>query len=87
MKFQLPIQCIALGISLTLLIPGVASAGLDEGVAAYANRDYTTALQEFKPFASLGQAQAQAYLGVMYANGQGVPRDYQEAVKWYRLAA
>ena len=23
----------------------------------------------------------------MYANGQGVPQDYAEALKWYRLAA
>ena len=23
----------------------------------------------------------------MYAEGKGVPQDYQEAVKWYRLAA
>ena len=23
----------------------------------------------------------------MYAKGQGVPQDYSEAVKWYRLAA
>ena len=23
----------------------------------------------------------------MYRNGQGVPQDYEEAVKWYRLAA
>ncbi len=30
---------------------------------------------------------AQFYLGVMYDNGQGVPQDYAEAVKWYRLAA
>ncbi len=26
-------------------------------------------------------------LGWMYANGQGVPQDYREAVQWYRLAA
>jgi hypothetical protein len=25
--------------------------------------------------------------GLMYQNGQGVPRDYAEALKWYRLAA
>ena len=25
--------------------------------------------------------------GVMYASGMGVPLDYQEAVRWYRLAA
>ena len=24
---------------------------------------------------------------VMYDNGKGVPQDYAEAVKWYRLAA
>ena len=23
----------------------------------------------------------------MYRNGEGVPQDYKEAVKWYRLAA
>ena len=30
---------------------------------------------------------AQYNLGFMYANGQGVPEDYVEAVKWYRKAA
>jgi uncharacterized protein len=24
---------------------------------------------------------------LMYANGQGVPQDYKEAVRWYRLSA
>ena len=26
-------------------------------------------------------------MGVMYAKGKGVPEDYQEAVKWCRMAA
>jgi len=26
-------------------------------------------------------------LGIMYANGRGVPQDYAEAMKWCRLAA
>jgi uncharacterized protein len=30
---------------------------------------------------------AQYNLGFMYASGQGVPQDYAEAVKWYRLSA
>ena len=30
---------------------------------------------------------AQNNLGEMYANGRGVPKDYGEAIKWYRLAA
>ncbi len=32
-------------------------------------------------------ALAQYNLGGMYATGGGVPQDYQEAVRWYRLAA
>ena len=34
-----------------------------------------------------GRADAQYNLAVMYANGQGVPQDYAEAVRWFRLAA
>jgi TPR repeat protein len=34
-----------------------------------------------------GDAEAQFNLGVMYAQGQGVPQDDVQAVKWYRLAA
>ena len=34
-----------------------------------------------------GDAAAQLKVGDMYADGDGVPEDYGEAVKWYRLAA
>ena len=37
--------------------------------------------------AEQGDASAQVNLGVMYADGEGVPQDYSEAVRWYRLAA
>jgi len=37
--------------------------------------------------AEAGDAEAQYSLGVMYAYGEGVPRDKTEAVKWYRKAA
>ena len=37
--------------------------------------------------AEQGDAESQANLGFMYANGEGVPRDDVEAVKWYRKAA
>ncbi len=32
-------------------------------------------------------AKAQNYLGIMYNNGEGVPQDYVEAMKWARMAA
>ena len=41
----------------------------------------------FRKVADQGSAGAQFNLGLMYADGQGVPQDYQEAVKWFRKAA
>src|SRR5262245_10539441 len=40
-----------------------------------------------RPMAEQGYAEGQNNLGALYANGQGVPQDYVEAAKWYRLAA
>ncbi|MBJ38952.1 MAG: hypothetical protein CMD83_10890 [Gammaproteobacteria bacterium] len=37
--------------------------------------------------ADQGSADAQTVLGHAYADGEGVPQDDEEAVKWYRLAA
>ena len=37
--------------------------------------------------ADQGDAKAQVDLGVMYANGDGVPENDAEAVKWFRKAA
>lgn len=37
--------------------------------------------------AEQGDAGAQNNLGLMYDNGEGVPEDDAEAVRWYRLAA
>ena len=70
-----------------------ANADFDAGMAAYVDRDYATALQEWTPLADHGDARAQFSLGVMYANGQGVPqndkndKNGKEALRWYRLAA
>jgi len=57
-----------------------------KGMDAYDRGDYGTTLKEFRPLAEQGYPLAQATLGFMYAKGQGVPQDDQEAVKWYRLA-
>ena len=37
--------------------------------------------------AQQGDAQSQYFLGQMYANGDLVPKNDAEAVKWFRLAA
>ena len=63
------------------------SQDFEAGWAAYDAGDYETALKEWLPLAEQGDAYAQGSLGMMYANGEGVPQDYTEAKKWFGLAA
>jgi uncharacterized protein len=46
-----------------------------------------TLFAENKAMAEKGDAKAQSYLGWCFDTGQGVEKDYAEAVKWYRKAA
>lgn len=70
-----------------MAVSSTAFAGFDEGVAAYGQGDFKTALSTFHPLAEKGVSGAQYNLGRMYAYGQGVPQNYDEALKWYRRAA
>ncbi len=56
------------------------------GLWAFTERDYATALRNWKPLAEQGEVEAQDNLGLMYEEGYGVLQDYAEAVRWYRLA-
>ena len=66
---------------------GSACADFDDGVAAYERGDFATALQEFRPLAEQGDADAQTLIGMMYNEGLGVPKNDAEAVKWFHKAA
>ena len=44
-------------------------------------------IEELSARAEAGDADAQYNLGASYASGSGVPQDYTEAVRWYRLAS
>ena len=64
---------------------GVAFAGpLEDLSAAY---ELGARRQLMKWLAEKGNAAAQYNVGVQYEKGQGVAKDYREAIKWYRLAA
>ncbi|HEY6023801.1 MAG TPA: tetratricopeptide repeat protein, partial [Pseudolabrys sp.] len=78
----------ALITSLVLVaIAGAAGAGpLEDALAARDRGDDATALRLIRPLADQGNAEAQYNLGVMYVAGKGVPRNGEEAAKWFRLA-
>ncbi len=74
-------------IFLCLMLATPALAGMNQAVVAYGQRDYATALREFRSLAVQGDGNAQYGIGLMYYHGQGVPQDYSEALKWYKMAA
>ncbi|MER1941175.1 tetratricopeptide repeat protein [Castellaniella sp. FW104-16D08] len=73
---------------LTFFLSQSAFAGDKEDISKAINEGkYEEALRELKPVAEQGHAWAQDLLGLMYAQGQGVPQDDAQANKWYRAAA
>jgi uncharacterized protein len=79
-------KLVILGLPISVVVPACAGS-LEDGIAAYKRGDYVVAREHLGPRAEQGDAQAQVYLGLMYENGQGVPHNEVEAVKWYRKAA
>lgn len=69
------------------LIPRIAHATYESGVAAFQKADYQAAFQELYPLAEAGDPKAQYYLGFMHYSGKGVTQDSTEALKWVKPAA
>ena len=79
---------LALIVALGLLGSSIAQAGLREGEAAFAQRDWRTAVRELKPLADQGNARAQFLMGgVARFNQEAGREDPTEAINWYRKAA
>ena len=67
-----------------------ADQGLAEAVRwlrLAADQGLAEAAGWYRLAADQGDAAVQVLLGMMYANGEGVPEDDAEAARWYRLAA
>jgi uncharacterized protein len=79
------------GMIITLLLlssaPEVSAASVEDATAANNRGDYAAAFKILQPLAAQGAADAQYSLGVLYANGHGVPQDYVQARQWYEQAA
>jgi TPR repeat protein len=77
---------VALVLSIIWLV-APARADFKAGENAYHRGDYATALREWQPLAKQGDAVAQYHLGLLYSNGQGVPKDDAQARQWYEKAS
>ena len=73
---------------LTLSLAAPASAGdFTTALDAFKRGDVLSALEDFHTLADRGHAKAQLKLGLIYAKGEGVPRDLAQAHMWFALAA
>jgi TPR repeat protein len=69
------------------LLTAPVRADIDSGLMAYANGDFDTAARVFSVLAKSGDKEAQYYMGLLYEEGQGVPKRFDEAEKCYTKAA
>lgn len=53
----------------------------------YQKEYYTTDIMNVREMAEQGQAMAQYTLGLLYDRGEVIPKDCEEAMKWYHKAA
>ena len=70
-----------------IIVSPPAQASFEDGAQAYLAQDYVAALEEWRPLAEEGNAEAQFGIGLCYENGRGVERDLTQAAIWYRKAA
>lgn len=82
---------LAFAVGYTILFgftPGITHcfADVEDGRKAANRGDFQRALAEWKPLAERGNAEAQFNLGRLYANGDGVPRNYSIAFRWFEAA-
>jgi TPR repeat protein len=63
------------------------AATLQEGIALYNEKKFEEAYEVFYPLAAYERnAEAQFYLGMMYHDGEGVEKDIDKAIGWWKKA-
>jgi uncharacterized protein len=70
-----------------LSVVASARADFESGLEAYTVGSFEQAAREWAPLAEKGNTAAQYHLGLLYEEGQGLPRDYDLARYWYLRAA
>jgi len=60
---------------------------LEEAINAYAEQNYTKAYDLFYPLATKERnSEAQFHLGMIYFYGEGVQKDIDQAMEWWKKA-
>lgn len=73
-------------IFLTICLANTALADIAKGKIAYDKGDFEAAFKLYMPDAVKGNAAAQTKIGIMFAFGRGISRDYKNAKNWFEKA-
>lgn len=76
-----------LALSMLVLFDFSAAAETAQVDDAMRNGDYGQARALLEEAVAEGDGDAAFRLGLLYRNGKGVPQDYQQTLKWYRIGA
>jgi len=63
------------------------TGSLGDGFEAFAQGNYSAALDALDPIAKQGDAKAQLYIGLILSQGKGVAQDFKQAADWLNKAA
>ena len=77
----------ALAVLMTATTAFAEDASYSDGLAAFSQKQYTTAIEIWSPLAEGGHVGAQFNMGRMYDEGVGVVENDIVAVSWYKRAA
>lgn len=80
-------SCAAVALVLAIAAPAPLGADVKAGVELWTAGEYRRAVEEWRPLAVAGDADAQFNLGQAYKLGRGVPDDPALAESWFRRAA
>ncbi len=73
--------------SVTMTISGFAQGSVQDGMDAFKAEDYQKALEIFQPLATNNDPTSQYFMGIIYENGYGIDKSYENAALWYEKAA
>jgi hypothetical protein len=83
--FSRTIALALIGLNLAAFA-GAASGPFEDGLAAYYQKDFATALRLFEPLVEQSDARAQLVLGFMYFAGEGVAESRKLSFVWFSIA-
>ena len=84
---QAALGLLYLGVRYVKRVKGVVHVGVRHMKTELPTEDAIEAARWFRLAAEQGHAEAQTFLGLIYAEGQGIPQDIAQAHAWLNIAA